>query len=161
MNALESFNQALLDLDKALSEFIRSAPDLNELCSTLVAVNRFKGDLATVYDGLSTEVSTRMAQLPEVLLPDGSRVEKKVASDRRGWKHEPLALEVARRLNDMAIDLDTGEITMKPEEMVAKLLDYVQPSYWRVKELGKIGINADNYCEVGETKESVIVRKAK
>lgn len=161
MNALQSFNQAILDLDKDLTAYIRTEPDLADLCATLVALNRFKADLATVYDSVSLTVSEKMAQLPEVLLPDGSRVEKKVASDRRSWKHETLALEVARRLNNMAIDLDTGEITMTTEEMVAKLLDYVQPSYWRVKELGKIGINADNYCEVGETKESIIVRKAK
>ena len=40
-----------------------------------------------------------------------------------------------------------------------KLLDYLQPSYWRIKELSKLGINADQYCEVGELKTSIIVRK--
>jgi hypothetical protein len=42
-----------------------------------------------------------------------------------------------------------------------KLLDYLQPSYWRVGELSKIGLNADNYCETGEPKVSLIVRKGK
>ena len=69
--------------------------------------------------------------------------------------------EVARRLDDISVDMDTGERTMSAQEMVIKVLDYVQPSYWRVKELGKIGISADKFCEVGETKESIIVRKAK
>jgi hypothetical protein len=41
------------------------------------------------------------------------------------------------------------------------MLDFVQPSYWRVKELAKFGINADNYCEVGDYKTNIIVRKAK
>ena len=57
--------------------------------------------------------------------------------------------------------MDTGEVLYSQQEIVAKLLDFVQPSYWRVKELQKIGIDADLYCEVGETKTSIIVRKAK
>jgi hypothetical protein len=42
--------------------------------------------------------------------------------------------------------------------MMAPTTD-VQPSYWRIKELSAIGINADNYCEVDEPKTSIIVRK--
>jgi hypothetical protein len=45
--------------------------------------------------------------------------------------------------------------------MMIKMLDYCAPSYWRVKELAKIGINADKFCDVSESKESIIVRRAK
>jgi hypothetical protein len=62
---------------------------------------------------------------------------------------------------DMSVDMDTGEILSTPEEMITKVLDFLQPSYWRIKELQKIGIDADNYCEVKEAKASIIVRKAK
>jgi hypothetical protein len=55
--------------------------------------------------------------------------------------------------------MDTGEIVMSQEDMIANVLDYVQPSYWRIKELQNIGINPDHFCEVGETKTSIIVRK--
>jgi hypothetical protein len=55
--------------------------------------------------------------------------------------------------------LETGEVVSTPQDMLIQMLDYVQPSYWRVKELQKIGINPDNYCVVGETKTSIIVRK--
>ena len=91
---------------------------------------------------------------------NGQVIEKKVASERKGWKHEDLANEVLRRLNEMSVDMDTGEVAMSSHEIAVKLLDYVQPSYWRVIELSKLGINADQYCEVGELKTSVIVRKA-
>jgi hypothetical protein len=39
------------------------------------------------------------------------------------------------------------------------MLNYCAPSYWKIKELQKLGINADNYCEVGQLKTSIIVRK--
>jgi hypothetical protein len=55
--------------------------------------------------------------------------------------------------------MDKGEVIMKSIEIAMKRLDYVLPSYWRIKELSKLGINADQYCEVGELKTSIIVRK--
>jgi hypothetical protein len=102
-----------------------------------------------------------MGQMPEIALSDGSRIEKNSAVSRKSWKHKDLATEVASRLKDMSVDMDTGEVVMTAEDMVVKMLDYVYPSYWKVKELGKIGINADKYSEVGEAKDSIIVRKAK
>jgi hypothetical protein len=62
---------------------------------------------------------------------------------------------------ESSVDLDTGEVLLSPQEIAVKMLDFVQPSYWRVKELAKFGINADNYCEVGDYKTNIIVRKAK
>jgi hypothetical protein len=55
--------------------------------------------------------------------------------------------------------MDTGEVVLSPADMVIKLLDYVAPSYWRVGELNKIGINADNYCETSDPEVSLILRK--
>lgn len=161
MEWVDRFGQAVLDLDEAISAFSKSDPDLEQACEALVAVNRLKGELGIVYQQLEAIVSQVMDQVPEIQLSDGSKVEKRSASDRKAWKHADLATEVARRLSDMSVDLDTGEIVMSPEEMVVKVLDFVQPSYWRVKELNKIGITADRFCEVGEPKESIIVRKAK
>jgi hypothetical protein len=50
---------------------------------------------------------------------------------------------------------------MSPQEVAERVLDYVQPSYWRIKKLAELGINADNYCELGEPKTSIAVRRAK
>jgi hypothetical protein len=61
----------------------------------------------------------------------------------------------------LAIDMDTGEVVMSPQEVAERVLDYVQPSYWRIKKLAELGINADNYCELGEPKTSIAVRRAK
>jgi hypothetical protein len=50
---------------------------------------------------------------------------------------------------------------MTPQDMMVKMFEFAAVSYWRVKELSKIGISADNFCEVGEAKTNIIVRKAK
>ena len=52
-----------------------------------------------------------------------------------------------------------GEMVLSPREMMVQFLDYLQPSYWRVGELNKIGLNPDNYCNSSEPKISVIVRR--
>jgi len=54
--------------------------------------------------------------------------------------------------------METGEVLKTPKEMVEQMIEFCGISYWRVKELSKIGINADNYCEVGEPKTNIIIR---
>lgn len=161
MEWIDHFEKSLLDLDSSISEFSKSNPALEDACMALSALNRIKADFGVVYEQLAKIVSDLMGDIPEVMLQDGSKIEKRSASDRKSWMHQDLAREVAKRLNDMSIDMSTGEKTMTSEEMVVKVLDFVQPSYWRVKALGEIGITADKFCEVSEAKESIIVRKAK
>lgn len=158
---IDDFNKSLLDLDEAITALEKSNITIEDACSALVALNRIKGEFSLVYDLLGKVVSEILGDVPEFMLPDGSRIEKRSASDRKAWMHDPLIREVARRLQDIAIDLETGERTMSTEDLIVKVLDFVQPSYWRVKALNEIGISADKFCEVGETKESIIVRKAK
>jgi hypothetical protein len=117
--------------------------------------------MSVAYDSICHIVNGVMGNLPEFITTDGSKVEKRAGNDRKKWRHEELAQNIASRLNDMSVDMSTGEITMSPQEMVVKLLDYCAPSYWRVKELAKIGISADKFCEVEEKEASIIVRKGK
>lgn len=157
---VEDFTRALLSLDMNLTED-KSSWDMQQAAEIVLQLNRFKDDLKIIYDGVSSILSDLMGQAPEIILSDGSKIEKTSAPTRKGWKHKEIAADVASRIHDMSIDMDTGEIVLSPEDMMTKMLDYLYPSYWKVKELGKIGINADQYSEVGEIKESIIVRKAK
>ena len=125
---------------------------------TLVLLHSIKGDIASMFTQYSNLFADKL-ETDEATASNGQKIEKKSAFDRKGWKHENLASEVLRRLNDLSVDMDTGEVVMTANEVAMKLLDYVQPSYWRIKELSKLGINADQYCEVGELKTSIIVRK--
>lgn len=159
---LEDFSKALLDLDIDIRDR-RMSFTLEEAAEALVAISRFRDDMKILQDQLSHAVTELMAldEVGELETHDGSKIEKKGDVSRTGWKHKDLAHEVITRLTQMAVDMDTGEIVTTGPEMALRILDFVQPSYWRIKELSSIGINADNYSKVGEYKESVIVRKAK
>lgn len=157
---LPALNKLLMELDDALQEYAATGPPPEDACMYLVRANIAKGSMKDVYDSFTKRVGD-LINLKEVFLPDGSIVEKKWSADRSGWRHKDLARDVAKRLSDMSVDMDTGEVLMSGEEMVVRLLDYCQPSYWRITDLKEIGLNADMYSTVGTSKASIIVRKPK
>ena len=156
---ISAFRDQVVELDKQLTEIAKHGLSVEDACGILVELNRLKFDFGIIYDTFSGIVSEVMANENEVVLADGAKVEKRYSNKRTGWQHRDLASEVARRIIDMSVDMDTGEVTMSQQDMITDVLTYVQPSYWRVKELQNIGINADNYCEVGEGKTSIVVQK--
>ena len=151
--------QYILDLERELDDYIKSQPDVEAACGILYEMNMMKRDMSSVYDSLSTSVGQLIADGKNVQLKNGGVVEKKSSYERRAWQHKDLASVVAQKLVKMSVDMDTGEIIKSPGEIAMQVLDYVQPSYWRVKELSSLGINVDNYCETGVLKTSIIVRK--
>lgn len=163
LNALlANLNTLLIEVDAKLSEFADSNPAIDEVGAKLIELHAIKGAVGDVYSSYSAR-ATRLFQEAQVedMAYGENRIEVRTASDRKQWEHPRLIAEVARRLVSESIDMDTGEVMTSPEELISKVLDFVQPSYWRVKELSKIGINADKFCEVGEYKTNIIVRKAK
>lgn len=158
--SISDFNAAILVLDNALEEFQDEQPSAEEAAMALAALHAIKGNFAAVYERMEYIVSTSMGSTPEVVLADGIKIEKRYGASRKSWQHKDLAHVVASRISDMSVDMDTGERLMSTEDMIVKVLDYVQPSYWRIKELNNIGINPDRFCEVSEGKTSIIVRKA-
>lgn len=168
-NVTEIFSEHFLDIEKSLIKIdsqlqkLRADNRLSVEGAAFVvkSLHAAKASFAMVYDAATTVLDELMADLPELELEDGTRIEKKIASDRRAWKHQNIAAEIARRLTASNVDMETGEIKLSTEELMAEMLRYLQPSYWRVKELSTIGINADNFCDVLEPKTSIIVRKAK
>lgn len=152
----------IMEADRELSEFIASNPSPEDAADALVQVHAIKSGIADVYSTFSQKVIDvlQRAQVDELQVKD-AQIEIRNGADRKQWEHEKLIGEVAKRLIQSSVDMDTGEVTMSTEEVIMKVLDFVAPSYWRVKELAKIGISADQYCEVGESKTNIIVRKAK
>ena len=151
--------QYLLALGQELDDYISSNPETQDACDILYELNMAKRDISTVYDSFSTSVGQLIADGKNVQLSNGGVIEKKSSYERRACQHKDLASVVAQKLVRMSVDIDTGEIIKSPEEIAMQVLDYVQPSYWRVKELSSLGINVDNYCETGVLKTSIIVRK--
>lgn len=154
---LTDFRRAIMDLDKHLRSVAESG-DQQSILDVLVLMHAVKAEVGIIFSDYQNRIAD-MLPSAEVRASNGQVIEKKMGSDRKQWQHDRLANEVLRRLNEMSVDMDTGEVLMTSQEIAAKLLDFLQPSYWRVKELSKLGINADQYCEVGELKTSIIIRK--
>lgn len=158
---LDLIKKLVSELDVELINYADSSPDMLEACGLLAELNFLKRDLAAAYDSLAFAMGKIMGNEQEVNLPNGVKIEKTSSYERKGWKHKNLGSAVADKLIKMSIDMDTGEIVKSPHDIALDMLTYCAPSYWRVKELNKIGINPDNYCDVGELRTSIIVRKAK
>jgi hypothetical protein len=159
-NHIDELNKVLMDVDNSFRD-LSNAVDAEELALCITQLHAFKNDLTAVYDTCCKLLIDAMGNTPEIVVSSGVKVEKKTGADRKTWQHVDLAKNIASRLSDMAVDMETGEVTMTTQEMVVKLLDYCAPSYWRVKELAKIGINADRFCETSEAKTNIVIRKAK
>lgn len=161
LDKIRELKAVISELDSALHSVFEETPPAEEAAKILAELNFLKRDLSMVYDACAHALGTLMGGLESIALEDGTVIEKKSAYDRKGWKHSELASAVAGKLTQMAIDMDSGEILKTPEQIAQEMLVYCAPSYWRIKELGKLGINADNYSTVGDLRTSVIVRKPK
>lgn len=161
LDKVREIQAAIVALDAELQEFAKNNPDATEACIVLSEINFLKRDLSFAYDSYANSVISIMGDRENMLLNNGAEIEKKSSYDRKGWKHKELGSVVAQRITEMSVDMDTGEILKTPQEIALEILDYCAPSYWRIKELNKIGVNADNYCEVGDLRTSIIVRKSK
>lgn len=161
IDKINEIKKLITELDSHIAEYVKSSPDVTQACEYLAEMNFLKRDLSFVYDTFSYSMIGVLGETDNIVLSSGVEIEKKSAYDRKGWDHKSLGNAVADKLVQMSVDMDTGEVLKTPHEIAVELLTYCAPSYWRIKELNKIGINPDNYCEVGDLKTSIIVRKAK
>lgn len=146
-------------LDDFLSSEGIARTSLEEALEHLVMLNKVKKDIADIYDSYATKMVERMQseKATDVKLDSGIELKCKSGAPRKSWDNENLLKVVYDRIQSSSVDMDTGEMMLSQEEIILKLLDYIQPSYWRVGALNEIGINADQYCEVGETKTNIAI----
>ena len=147
----------IVKLDEYLCSEDVAAKPLEDALHLLMELNELKKDLAFVYDSFAAKMVDRMQSENSTIvsLDHGVEVKCMTGAPRKKWDNHKLMSDVYNRLQQSSVDMDTGEVKLSTEELVIKLLDYVSPSYWRVKALGEIGINADLYCETGESKTSI------
>lgn len=159
---LAEFQTALMELDAQLAE-ISSKGDwpLEDVSETYFQLNSFKGQIALLVKQMESFLISRMSEVEAVSVSSGDMLVKEWSKSRKAWQHKDLAKAVAQRIQSLAFDMDTGEKTMDTGEMIEALLDYVQPSYWRVGALQKIGLNADNFCESGDSEPKIKIERAK
>lgn len=154
---VRTLRKLLMALDEQLTAFLSSEPTIEEAADMFLEVNLAKRDMSYLYGALEAKMVSLMGE-DMLTLRDGAEIERKVASSRTKWQHKDIASAVADRIVQSSVDPDTGEIVASPRDIAEKMLDYVQPSYWRATKLNEIGINPDHYCE-SELKTSIIVRK--
>lgn len=161
MSILEitELRKQIQNLSNVIDSYTISDVSVGDASDALLQLNLAKRDIGMVYDILTNFVAQKLGDEKEISLDNGALIEKKVAYDRKAWEHKKLGSAVVDKLVKMSVDIDTGEVIKTPAEIAVQLLDYCAPSYWRVKELSNIGINADMYCETGQLKTSIIVRK--
>lgn len=140
----------------SVSEALKS-DDIEVVSGAFAALDRLKREVSEMHDSVRSKMADMMGGVSECEY-NGFHFEKKPGASRKAWDHASLSTVVAQRLTSMSIDLDTGEIIKTPEEMIKEAFNFAGVSYWRVKELQKIGVNADSYCEVVESKPSIIIR---
>lgn len=154
-----SANALTLALYDATMDAIK-AGSLDESAAAVAFLDQVKREVADLLEQAKAALIENMGTAPEVV-SHGITFEKKVGAARKTWDHKSLGEIVARRIVDLNVDMETGEVLASPYDMVKQVLDYTGVSYWRVGELKNIGINADAYCEVGEPKSNIIIRFAK
>jgi hypothetical protein len=118
-------------------------------------LNAVKG-LASAMDEICT---SHVTPNQEALSAPSGTVEVKGGKPKKAWKHDELLDTVATRVVQKSIDMETGERLTAPEDMIREIMRYAHVDYWRVKELAKLNIDADEYCEKGTTRINVIVRE--
>jgi hypothetical protein len=152
------FSSVIQQLEDVAMEVASKRSNPPEAAAVVAEIHELKKAVADTWEHVSSLLSEAMGDDPEIMLGDVV-VEKRTGAPRKAWKHDELADEVTRRIIGSSVDMDTGEVVKSQEQMMKEMLSYGAVSYWRVKNLAKIGLIADEYCEVGEPKVSIIVRQ--
>jgi hypothetical protein len=139
-------------------DHVSTVETIEDASTAVAALDALKSHVVDMLETAKETLATFMGDDVE-FAHSGYSYERKSGSPRKSWDHKALTREVTSRLVDSATDMDTGEIVKSPQELMVSLLDIVGVSYWKVTELSKIGINADNYCTLGESKTNIIIRK--
>lgn len=140
----------------------RDDVEMGQVVDAAVSSKAALDELKAVFDAYMATVRDRMIadEVEEVPASNGDRVELNYSKNRKAWRHAELAEIVAKRIVQSSMDPETGEVTLSREEMILELLKYATPSAWKVKALQTLGLNADNYCEAGESTPKSNVRRA-
>jgi hypothetical protein len=156
LNRVAECRQALANVLTALADV--ATDDIELLGDAIVALDDLRGDLLVTRDAVERNFIEAMGDLPEIDV-NGALLEVRRSDSRKAWNHKDLAADLASRLVQMSVDMDTGEIIKTPEELLREVITYAGVSYWKVKALNSVGISADDYCEVTEGGMKVRIKR--
>jgi hypothetical protein len=147
--ALTSFYRVIEDLDET---------DLDSLAESVLAVDSLRDNLSALRSLAESNLVNGMGELPEFSVP-GAIMEVRRADSRKAWAHKEIAAKVAKNLVQASVDFETGEMLKSTEDLIQEVIEYAGVSYWKVGALTRLGITADEFCEVTEGGMKVRIRR--
>jgi hypothetical protein len=159
---IKSILDACEELDKSFYEDYKTKRLSNEeVLQDVSDMHLVKATVTRLFGAMQDETVERIGFTAAPINVEGATIEVKSGSSRKAWDHSALAQDVAQRIYESSIDIDTGEVNKTPREMMADMLKYGAVSYWRVGALKDLNIDPDEYCEVSPPKSSLVVRRDK
>lgn len=132
--------------------------DAEALADAFLALDDLRANCTVVKDFAESLVVTAMADLPEMEV-GGAVLMKRRSDSRKAWDHKALVADLAGRLVQSSVDFETGEMTKSTEQLISEVIDYAGVSYWKVTALNKVGLVANEYCEVTEGSEKIRIQR--
>jgi hypothetical protein len=159
---IKSILDACNELDKSIYEDSKTQRLSNEeALQDISDMHLVKTEIGRLFNSMQDKVIDLVGFTAAPIPVEGATIEVKSGSTRKAWDHKSLAESVAQRIYESSINIDTGEISKTPKQMMAEMLKYGAVSYWRVTALKDLNIDPDEYCEVSPPKNSVVIRRQK
>lgn len=156
--ALRSLESDIQEMSDVSNLNYASVEETLQLASDMHMIKSYTTDL---FNELQSMITEHLGHLPAPVAVDGATVEIKSGSPRKTWDHQALIDDVSKRIVDSSVDLNTGEVVKTPTDMIREALQFAGISYWKVTKLKELHLDADDYCEVGEPKKSLVIRRDK
>ena len=169
MNTIEQADKCVRDtldsldtLDGLIANLAKSELDSDPTEVLQVATNFHEAKSTTgyLYGELQQVITDEYDYFAQPVQIDGATIEIKAGSARKKWDHASISDDVARRIVNTSVDIDTGEITKTPLEMLQEFSQYMGVSYWKVGKLKELHLDADEYCEVSPPKKNIVIRRS-
>lgn len=158
-----SIEENLSACQDAVTAFYRSIEALDEdnldlLAESVLAVDSLRDSFSALRSLAESKLVNGMGELPEFSIPSAV-MEVRRADSRKAWAHKDIAAKVAKTLVQTSVDFETGEMLKSTEDLIQELIEYAGVSYWKVGALARLGITADEFCEVTEGGMKVRIRR--
>lgn len=158
MSEIEELLSTLHAVRKSVFATIDDLSD-NDLLQLAADVHGCKKFISEFFSEIEEAVVQRVPFLTEPTAVFGGTVEIKRGTPRKSWDHDALISLVSKRVVDRSVDLDTGEVSGSPRDMIELALKCAGVSYWKVGALKDLHIDPSEFCTVSEPTSNLVIRR--